>query len=412
MQEYPLKSVGIKRKLRIDMNSTLAIEGGKPIRQKMLAYGRQWIDQEDIRAVTEALTSDWLTTGPKIAEFETLFAESVGAKYAVAVSNGTAALHVALFAAGIEEGVEVITTPFTFVATSNAVRYMGGTVKFVDVRPDSYNIDPKKIEEHITDKTKAIVAVDFAGHPADFDEINALADRYNLIVVEDAAHSLGATYKNRKVGSLVDLTTFSLHPVKHITTGEGGMITTDDAALASRMRLFRNHGIALDHKQREALGSWCYDMTDLGFNYRLTDIQCALGISQLKKLTGWVKRRQEIASKYAEAFREIPEIIVPVTLSECENSWHLYVIQLNNLSVPRDQIFKALRAENIGVNVHYIPVPWHSYYQKLGYVKGQWPVTETLHEKIISLPMWPGMSDQDVCDTINAMQKVISAYRK
>lgn len=396
------------------MESLLALQGGKPVREKMLSYGRQCIDQEDIQAVTTALNSEWLTTGPKISEFENYFAEKVGAKYAVAVSNGTAALHVALFSAEIGPDTEVITTPFTFAATANAVRYLGGTVKFADIRPDSYNIDPNKIESLITATTKAIIAVDYAGQPADFDEINALAKKYNLLILEDAAHSLGASYKRNKVGSLVDLTTFSLHPVKHITTGEGGMITTDNAELAKRMRTFRNHGIALDHKQREALGSWFYDMTDLGFNYRLTDIQCALGISQLKKLDGWVARRREIAAKYTDAFSKIPEIIPPKTLSERESSWHLYVIQLelNRLSVNRDQVFHALRAENIGVNVHYIPVPWHTYYQKLGYQKGDWPITETLHERILSLPMWPGMKDQDVFDTIAAIEKVIRVYRK
>lgn len=396
------------------MKSQLALNGGSPVREKMLPYGRQEIDKEDIDAVVETLSSDWLTTGPKVSAFEAEFAKSADAKHAVAVSNGTAALHVALFAAGICDGAEVITTPFTFVATANAVRYMGGTVKFADIRSDTYNIDPQKIEDHITKKTRAIVAVDFAGHPADFDEIHAIAKRHQLLVIEDAAHSLGATYKNRKVGSLADLTTFSLHPVKHITTGEGGMITTDDPTLAARMRLFRNHGIALDAKQREAAGSWFYDMTDLGFNYRLTDIQSALGLSQLRKLAGWVKRRREIAKQYHAAFSRMPEVIVPGTSSDSESSWHLYVMQFNldRLTATRDQIFKALRAENIGVNVHYIPVPWHTYYKQLGYTKGQWPVTEALHDRIISLPMWPGMSDQDVRDTIHAVEKVITAYRK
>lgn len=396
------------------MKYKLAIEGGAPIRETMLAYGRQSIDKDDINTVIDVLSSDWLTTGPKVAEFEALFAKAVGAQHAIAVSNGTAALHVALFAAGIDSNSEIITTPLTFVATANAARYMGATVKFADIRPDTYNIDPQKIESLINEKTKAIIAVDFAGHPADFDELHALAHRYNLTLIEDAAHSLGATYKNRKVGSLSDLTTFSFHPVKHITTGEGGMITTDDPALAKRMRLFRNHGIALDHQQRDAMGSWFYDMTALGFNYRLTDIQSALGISQLKKLDGWVRRRCDIAEKYNIAFYDLPEIISPVTSPGTDSSWHLYVIQLNLncLSVDRSQIFRALRAENIGVNVHYIPVPWHTYYQNLGYVKGQWPVAETLYERIISLPMWPGMTDEDIEDTIHAVQKVISNYRK
>jgi UDP-4-amino-4,6-dideoxy-N-acetyl-beta-L-altrosamine transaminase len=396
------------------MLEKLALEGGKPIRDRMLAYGRQMIDHSDVQAVTEALTSDWLTTGPKVSEFENLFAEKTGAKQAISVSNGTAALHTALFAAGIEPDAEVITTPFTFVATANAVRYMGGIVKFADIRSDSYNMDPKKIESLINEKTKAIIVVDFAGHPADFKEINILAKRYNIKVIADAAHSLGATYKEKKVGVLADLTTFSLHPVKHITTGEGGMITTNDAELATRMRLFRNHGIALDHKQREIQGVWLYDMTELGFNYRLTDIQSALGISQLKKLDEWVVRRRKIANQYTEHFSLFPEIIVPQVLADVEPAWHLYVIQLNlnRLTVDRAQIFKALRAENIGVNVHYIPVPWHSYYQQLGYKKGQWPIAEDLYEKILSLPMWPGMLDQDIMDTVNAVKKVITAYKK
>jgi perosamine synthetase len=392
----------------------LAIEGGTPVRSRMLSYGHQSIDQDDIRAVTEALTSDWLTTGPKVIEFEKRFANFVDSNYAVAVSNGTAALHVALFAAGIGPGDEVITTPFTFVATSNSIRYLGGTVRFADIKSDSYNIDPYQIEKMITDRTKAIIAVDFAGHPADFDEINAIAKHYNLIVIEDAAHSLGALYKNHKVGSLADLTTFSFHPVKHITTGEGGMITTNNDKLAQKMRLFRNHGIALDHRKREENGSWFYDMTNLGFNYRLTDIQSALGISQLNKLNSWVKRRIEIAKKYTHAFSDFPEILTPKILPERESSWHLYVLQfhLELFNVTRDDIFRALRAENIGVNVHYIPVPWHSYYQNLGYKKGQWPITEALYEKIISLPMWPGMSDRDILDTIHAIEKIILNYRK
>ncbi|MDR3491454.1 MAG: UDP-4-amino-4,6-dideoxy-N-acetyl-beta-L-altrosamine transaminase [Gammaproteobacteria bacterium] len=396
------------------MLNKLAIEGGVPVREKMLAYGRQSISKADIETVMEVLNSDWLTTGPKVSEFEAQFAESVDAKYAIAVNSGTAALHTALFAAGVAPGSEVITTPFTFVATANVVRYLGGTVKFVDIRADTYNIDHNKIEESINKKTKAIIAVDFAGHPADFNEIKAIADKHNLIVVEDAAHSLGATYKNRKVGSLADMTTFSFHPVKHITTGEGGMIATDDAKFAAKMRAFRNHGITLDHKQREEAGSFMYDMTDLGFNYRLTDIQSALGISQLKKLNLWVQRRREIAAMYTAAFIDYPEIITPVTLPECESSWHLYVVQLvlECLTVNRGQIFHALRAENIGVNVHYIPVPWHSYYQNLGYTKGQWPIAEKLYERIISLPMWPGMSDKDIQETIIAVKKVISAYRK
>ena len=393
---------------------SLAINGGTPVRSKMLAYGRQMIDSDDIQSVMEALQSDWLTTGPRVAEFEKLFADYVGAKHAIAVSNGTAALHAAMFAAGITKGSEVITTPFTFVATSNAVKYMGGDVKFADIRPDTYNINPAEIVKKITKQTKAIIAVDFAGQPCDFDEINAIANEFNIPVIEDAAHSLGATYKKNKVGSICTLTTFSLHPVKHITTGEGGLITTDNEEFAERMRLFRNHGIALDHKKREMKNSWHYDMSHLGFNYRLTDIQCALGISQLKKLDLWVQRRKEIAKRYSDSFANLKEIIIPFTANDRDSSWHLYVIQLNAefLKVDRNEIFKALRAENIGVNVHYIPVYWHSYYENLGFPKGLCPVTEKIYKNILSLPMWPGMTDTDVEDTISAVHKVIEAYRQ
>lgn len=396
------------------MEDKLAIEGGRPIRNTVLPYGHQSLDEDDINAVVKTLRSDWLTTGPNISEFEKHFADAVGVKYAVAVSSGTAALHSALFAAGIGNGDEVITTPLTFSATANTVRYLGGQVIFADIRRDTLNIDPKKIEAHLTQKTKAIIAVDYAGHPADLDEIKALAATHHIPVIEDAAHALGAKYKGKRVGALANLTTFSFHPVKHITTGEGGMITTDDLELTCRMRMFRNHGISVDSQQRESRGSWFYDITELGCNYRLTDFQCTLGLSQLKKLTAWVKRRNDIAAEYNAAFRDLPEIEPPEVLSGVESSWHLYVIRLNldRFRVGRDQIFKALRCENIGINVHYIPVPWLTYYQKLGYAKGNWPVAEDAYERMISLPIWPGMSDDDRKDTIKALRKVIKSYRK
>lgn len=396
------------------MTEQLAIEGGSPIRDKLLSYGRQSIDTDDVQAVSEVLTSNFLTTGPKVTEFEALFAKTVGSEHAIAVNNGTAALHTALFAAGIKEGDEVITTPFTFAASANAVRYLNGTVVFADIRSDTFNIDPETIEKHITTKTRAIIAVDFAGHPADLDKIKEIAKHHNLIVIEDAAHSLGATYKNKQVGACADLTTFSFHPVKHITTGEGGMITTNNPEFAACMRNFRSHGISVDYKQREALGTWLHDMSELGYNYRLSDIQCALGISQLKKLSHWTERRRNIASQYSAAFKDIAELIIPSVLPDCNPSWHLYVVQfkLDLLKVGREKIFQALRAENIGVNVHYIPVPWLTYYQKLGYKKGQWPVTESIYEKIITLPIWPGMTDKDIQDTIFSVKKVIAAYRK
>ncbi len=396
------------------MTERLAIEGGEPVRGAMLPYGRQSVDEEDIAGVVEALRSDWLTTGPKVAEFERAFAETVGIREAVSVTSGTAALHAAVFAAGIGPGDEVITTPLTFAATANCVRYQGGTVVFADVVPVSLNLAPAQVKAKISDRTKSIIPVDFGGQPADLDEILVLAAEHDLIVIEDAAHALGATYRGRRVGSISPLSTFGFHPVKHITTGEGGMVTTDDPALAERLRRFRNHGISSDYRQRERQGSWYYEMQELGFNTRLTDIQCALGLSQLTRLGEWVARRCQIAGRYAEALAGIPEIELPKVSSDRESAWHLYVIRLNldRLRVGRDQIFRALRAENIGVNVHYIPVPWHPYYRRLGYVRGQWPVAESAFERLISVPMWAGMTDGDVDDVVAAVMKVVAAYRK
>lgn len=392
----------------------LAIDGGAPVRPKMLPYGRQWIQDDDIEAVVRVLRSDWLTTGPRVAEFEEAFAAHVGARYAVAVSNGTAALHAAAFAANIQPGDEVIVPPLTFSASANCVRYQGGTVVFADVRRDTLNLDPECARDAISPRTRAIVTVDYTGQPSDLDELNRLAEHHHLVIIEDAAHAIGATYRQRRVGTLVHLTTFSLHPVKQITTGEGGVITTDDTDLAARLRIFRNHGITSDHRRRERSGSWFYEMVELGYNYRLTDIQCALGMSQLKKLDAWVARRRAIAAQYSAAFARIPEVEPPTVLPDREPSWHLYVIRLNleHLRVGRGEVFRALRAENIGVNVHYIPVPWHPYYQRLGYARGQWRVAETEYERLISLPMFPGMSDDDVQDAVDAVAKVIEVYRK
>ncbi len=394
--------------------STLAIDGGRPVREWMLPYGRQVIDEADIQAVAAVLRSDWLTTGPTVGEFERAFAQQVGAAHAVAVSNGTAALHTAAFSADIKPGDEVIVSPLTFAASANCIRYQGGTVVFADVCADTLNLDPACVAAAITPRTKAIVTVDYTGQPSDLEAINSLARLHNLIVIEDAAHALGATYQHQPIGALTDLTTFSLHPVKHITTGEGGVITTNNPDLAARLRLFRSHGITSDHRQREQTGSWAYEMVELGYNYRITDFQCALGLSQLKKLPERVARRRAIAARYAAAFAAIPEIEPLAVRLDCEPAWHLYVIRLNleQLRVGRAEVFAALRAENLGVNVHYIPVPWHPYYQGLGYHKGQWPVAEAAYERLISLPMWAGMTEQDVEDVIAAVQKVVEAYRR
>lgn len=393
----------------------LAIEGGKPVRRTLLPYGHQWIDEDDVQAVIEVLRSDWLTTGPKVADFERAFANIVGAKEAVAVSSGTAALHAAVYALGIGPGDEVIVPPMTFAATANCVVFQGGIPIFADVDPNTLLLDPAQVEMKITPRTRAIIAVDYAGQPCEYTALRAIADRHGLWLVADACHALGATYKGRPVGSLAHLSTFSFHPVKHITTGEGGMVTTDDPHLARRMRVFRNHGITTDHRQREAQGSWFYEMVDLGYNYRLTDVQCALGISQLRKLPDWVARRQAIARQYDAAFAEIPSVEPLRVREDVSHAYHLYVIRLNltELRATRADVFSALRAEGIGVNVHYIPVHLHPFYrEQFGTGPGMCPVAEAAYEEIISLPLFPRMTDHDVEDVVSAVRKVVEVYRR
>lgn len=391
----------------------LAINGGKPVRNKFLPYGHQWIDDEDIKSVIEVLKSDWMTQGPKIKEFEEAVAKFLGAKYAVALSSGTAALHAACFAAGITPGHEVITTPITFAASSNCIIYMGGSPVFADIKEDTYNIDPEGIKKKITNKTKAIISVDFAGQPADLDEIYEIAKEYNLIVIEDASHALGAEYKGKKVGSLSDLTIFSFHPVKHITTGEGGMIVTNNKEFYEKLLMFRTHGITKNKvKLIKNEGPWYYEMQELGYNYRITDCQCALGISQLKKIDKFIRRRKEIVKRCNEAFENMEEIITPYEKPNVKSAWHIYVIRLklDKLKSTRKEIFEALRVENIGVHVHYIPLYYHPYYQKLGYQRGLCPKAEKYYEEAITLPLFPKMSDKDVEDVIFAVKKVIKSY--
>jgi len=394
----------------------LAIEGGKPVREKKINYGRQSVDEEDILAVVNVLRSDYLTMGPTIPAFEQAVAEYVGARHAVAVNSGTAALHAAAHAAGIGPGDEVIVPILTFVASSNCVIYQGGTPVFVDVLPDTLNIDPADVERKITSRTKAIVAVDYTGLPCDYQSLRSLAEKHHLLIIEDAAHALGARYQERKVGSLSELTTFSFHPVKHITTGEGGMIITDDKDMATRMRNFRSQGVDLDFRARTEKTSWFYEVVDLGYNYRLPDLGAALGLRQMQKLDAWLARRREIAGCYTAAFAGMPEVIPPASPSGCESAWHLYLLRLDlellSVGVGRADIFKALHAEGLGVNVHYIPVPWHPYYQQLGYGKGHWPVGERAYEQMVSIPIFPAMTNQDIEDVITAVKKVVHAYRK
>lgn len=375
--------------------------------RKMIPYGRQTIEEDDIQAVVDVLRSDYLTTGPKIAEFEKMVADYVGAKYAVAISNGTSALHAACFAAGIQPGDEVITTPLTFAASSNCVLYCGGTSVFADVDPKTYNIDPEDIRRKITDKTKAIIAVHLAGQPCDMDEIHKIAKEHDLIVIEDGAHALGSVYKGKKVGTLSDMTTFSFHPVKPITTGEGGMIVTDNEEFYQKMMLFRSHGITRDENlMTRNDGPWFYQQLDLGYNYRITDIQCALGCSQMKKLDRFLALRKEIVARYNEAFADCENIVTPYQLPETESGWHLYIVQVKNCD--RRKVFEALREHGIAVNVHYIPVYLHPYYQEHGYKDVHCRNAEEVYSHIISLPLYPTLTEEQQQYVIETLKYVIN----
>jgi perosamine synthetase len=391
----------------------LAINGGKPVRAELLPYSKQWLDEEDVQAVVDVLNGDYLTTGPTLRQFETEIARYVGSTYAVAFSSGTAALHGACFAAGITSDSEVITSPMTFAASANCVMYTGGTPVFTDIDSHTYNIDPDSIERMINGKTRAIIPIHFTGQPADMDPIRELADKHQLIIIEDAAHALGAAYHEKRIGSIGDMTMFSFHPLKQITTGEGGIITTSEKSYYEKLIQFRTHGITRDRVElRENDGPWYYEMQFLGYNYRMTDIQAALGISQLKKMDRFLEIRRNYANMYNQAFKELEHITVPYQLAHTSSSWHLYIIRLNleKFTVGRKEIFEALRHENIGVNVHYIPVYLHPYYKNLGYKRGICPRAEALYESMITLPLFPFMKESDVMDVIRAVYKVIGYF--
>jgi perosamine synthetase len=375
-----------------------------------IPYGRQSIDEDDLKAVNNALRGEWITTGPRVREFEDAVAAYVGTKMAVAVNSGTAALHCAMHAAGIGQGDEVILPPMTFVATANAVLYCGGTPVFADVDPTTLLIDPAKVRERISSKTRAIVAVDYAGQPCDYNALRDLARQQGLMLISDACHALGAKYRHERVGALADMTAFSFHPVKHITTGEGGLIATHDHEFAEKMLRFRNHGISMDHHQRGASGTWMYEMIELGHNYRITDFQCALGLSQLKKLPLWLERRREIADCYSRHFTEIPGITPLRTAADVSHAYHLYVIRLDSklLGVTRDDVFRALRKCGIGVNIHYMPVHLHPYYrQHLGTKPGDLPEAEAAYKQILTLPLHPSMTDSDVLYAVEELEKAV-----
>ena len=383
------------------------------MRDRRLPYGRQLVDESDVAAVSDVLRSDWLTTGPKVEAFEQAFAEVTGSAHAVAVSTGTSALHAIAHTVGISSGDEVIVPAITFAATANCVVYEGGRPVFADVDPRTLLVDPDSVVAVSSSRTKAVFAVDYAGQPCDYAALDAIGDRAGTLILADACHALGATADGRPIGSLALATAFSMHPVKPITTAEGGMVTTDSDELAAVARRFRNHGISTEFRERERQGSWFYEMIDLGFNYRLSDMQCALGLSQLGKLKAWVERRREIARRYDDAFEELAGVDPLERVPGAEHAYHLYVVKLDleRLTCGRERFFRALQAEGIGVNVHYIPVHLHPYYrERYGTGPGMCPVAEEAYERIVTLPMTHAMSDEDTGDVIDAVAKVASAY--
>lgn len=393
-----------------------AAAGGRPVRDTKIYYGHQYLDEADYQAVLDVLKSDYLTCGPKIDELEKRLCSITGAKYAVTVSNGTAALHVACMAAGVGEGDEVITTPITFAASANCALYCGAVPVFADIDEKTWNIDPESVRARITERTKAVVAVDFTGQSTKLDELKEICREHHLVLITDGAHSIGTKYKGQPTGSVADMTTFSFHPVKTVTAGEGGAVTTNDPELYRRLVLYKAHGITRDAEQmsREPEGPWYYEQVELGYNYRMTDIQAGLLLSQLDKLEAFSERRKEIVARYNEAFSKIEQVTVQEEIPESDTTRHLYILRLNTekLSINRREFFDAMGAENIVCNVHYIPVYYFPYYQKLGYRKGICPKAEALYEEILTLPLHYGMTDRDVEDVICAVEKIASYYAK
>lgn len=387
-----------------EINRTLT---KRSVRESPIPYGRQTIGEDDIDAVCTVLRSDWLTTGPTVQGFEQEFATMAGCREAISVCNGTAALHAAAYAIGISSGDEVIVPSMTFAATANAVVYQGGRPVFTDSNADDLLIDPDQVLERITPKTKAIFSVDFAGQPCDYRVLSEIASDHGILLIDDASHSLGGAYRGRPVGSLADCSTFSFHPVKNMTTAEGGMVTTDDPEFAQRMRLFRNHGITSTHYERAKQGSWHYEMVDLGFNYRLSDVHAALGRSQMKKLPQWIEKRGRIAQYYLDHLRNIEGVAPLRAANDRLHAYHLFVIRLHP-AIDRDAVFAALRRDKIGVNVHYSPVHLHPFYREtFGTAEGLCPVAEDAGRQILSLPIFPAMSELDCRDVILALETVL-----
>lgn len=385
-----------------------------------IPYGRQSIDEQDIAAVEAVLRDDWLTQGPRIEAFERAVAAKTAADHAVAVSSGTAALHSACFAAGIGQGDEAIVPTLTFSATAASVRLLSGEVRFADVDSETLGLSRTTVEPQLTSKTKAVLGVDFAGQPCDWSALSEICAERQIPAISDAAHSLGATYHGREVGCLADMTCFSFHPVKAITTAEGGMTVTGSGELAGRLRAFRGHGIVRDNadfvrSEGEEVGPWSYEIQDIGLNYRISDMQCALGLSQLQKLDDFVSRRTALAAVYTEGFAGFDLLKVPEIASDRTCAWHLYTIRLNfeALSWTRGQVFEELRNRGVGVQVHYKPLHLHPYYRdRYGYKRGDFPTAEAYYDSALSLPLFPAMSEQNVGDVIEIVTDVLSLARR
>jgi len=398
------------------MKTIPAIEGGKAERSDFLSFNRPFLGKEEIEEVVDTLKSDWLTTGLKTHLFEEKFAKYIGCKYAVAVNSCTAALHISLAALGIGRGDEVITTPYTFISTVNVILQQGAIPIFVDIKPDTFNINPDLIREKINDKTKAIMPVHFAGQPCEMEKIMKIAKDNNLLIIEDAAHAISAEYEGRKIGTIGDATSFSFYPTKNMTTGEGGMVTTNDEELMNKYKIWSLHGISKDAwKRYSAEGSWYYEVVCPGYKYNMTDIQASLGLHQLEKLNNFQKKREKIAKDYNEAFKDMKEITIPFVKDNIKHAWHLYVIKIlsEKLKINRNQFIEALKAENIGTSVHFIPAHLQPYYRDtFGFKKGDFLNAEYAFERVISLPLFPKMSDKDVKDVINSVKKIVEYYKK
>jgi len=389
----------------------LALFGGPPMRATLLPYAHQTIEPDDLAAVTQALASDWITQGPTIARFERALAERAGVKHAVAVANGTAALHAACWAAGLGPGDEAITTPLTFAATANAVVYQGARPVFADIDRTTLNLDPDAVKRVATERTRAILPVDFAGLPCEYDRLLPLAREHGWLVIADAAHSFGGACDGRPVGALADMTTLSFHPAKLITTGEGGAVLTDRDDLDQRLRTMRHHGIRYADPARP----WRYEIPEPGNNYRLTDFQSALGLSQLAKLDRFWARRDRLARRYRDRLGGSPFVELPALPEGRRHGWHLFVVmlRLDRLAADRDTIVQALRAENIGATVHYPLVYRHPFYrERFGYAAGLCPAAETVEARLVTLPLFPAMTEQDQDDVLQALDKVFAHYAR